>query len=584
LAVWCAFLASQGALGDFFDVYLTFASSHELTGGIPLQPAGTDYWLAMYVPPVAALIMLGLVATLLFRRRGVSAEDWGLAAMALFVLAYFHKFLARAFFQHVFQLAAVSLPLVLYVLFRFVGAGDRALARIEMTGKDLRIPRRATIATLFLVATISASLIARTLESLPTRLEATTDSAPELEAMGFATEDAIDQSMVRDLGEVARSYLEPGDPVFDFTNSPALFHYILGLQPATRYYHVSLAIRRKTQLNLIEELEKAKPKLVFVGGAGGLPTWDGISNAIRHYEVSEWILRRYRPVGASHGFVAMVPKSLSAPPFTALRGRLVQPPKTARLYDRSPPCDWGYAANFLTPEPETRATPLTIEPPNGPFVVRGWAVDPIERKPAKLVLVARGGEVVATARPNLSRPDVQRSLGGEAFRRSGYAVKLPWTRLAGRTGTPDLSSLRVYGLLDDGRAFELPRGAFAGWEPTSPRPSELRHEGQRFPVANEWAQGAVDDSAAGVLSARVPSFAPYAWLEIESPRPLAANDFMVNAEDRTGDPLTFSMLGRGERRIRIRAGACSQWYGYQGKRLQIRSRVDPGISAVRLYR
>ena len=586
LAVWCAFLAWHSALDDFFSVYLTFSSSHELTGGIPLQPTGTaDYWLAMYVPPAAAVAMLGLVAVLAIRRQEVSAEDWGLSAMALFVLAYYHKFLVRSDAAHAFQVAAVSLPLVLYVVFRFVDAIDHLLTRIEMPGRDLRIPRRATIAAFVFVAAVNASSIGRTLESLPTRLEATTGSAPELRTVGFATTNAVDQTLVHDLGEIARFYLEPGDRVFDFSNAPALFHYILDLKPATRYYHVSLAARRRTQLDLIEELEQNKPKLVFYTGSVGLPAWDGVSNSIRHYDVSEWILHHYRPVVASHGFVVMVPKSAPSPPLTALRRRLAEPPSTDGLFFRSPPCNWGYAPNFLRIKPEiTESSALTIEPANSPFVVRGWAVDLSARKPAKLVVVALGERIIASATPHISRPDVEQSLGNESFRRSGYEVEFPRSRIAGPTGHPDLSSLRMYGLLHDGRALPFRYGPLAGWQPTSPLPAALTLGGRHFPVANESPQGAVDESAAGVVSVRVPSFAPYGWLEIESSQPLAANDFVVTAEDRPSDPLTFSTLGRGERRVRVRAGACSQWFGYRGKRLLIRSRVDPGITAVRLYR
>jgi hypothetical protein len=586
LAVWCAFLAWHGALDEFFNVYLTFSSSHELTGGLPLQPTGTNaYWLAMYVPPAAALVMLGLIAALAIRRQRVSAADWGLAAMALFVLVYFHKFVTRPDAAHAFQVAAVGLPLVLYVVFRLVEGIDNLLARIEIPKLNFRIPRAATIAALVLVAAINAAVIGRTLESQPTRLHATTHGAPELRAVGFAAPGAVDLTLVRDLGELARFYLKPGDTVFDFSNAPALFHYILELKPGTRYYHVSMAIRRKTQLDLIEELEHSRPKLVFYTGSVGLPSWDGVSNSIRHYDVSEWILRRYRPVAASHGFLVMVPKSSPSPPLTGLRPRLVEPPTTDFLHSLSPPCNWGYAPTFLTPEPESDRTALTLRPENvEALTVRGWAVDPYARKPARLALVALGERIVGWATPQFSRPDIEQSLGSETFKQSGFQVEVPWNRLARPNGDRDLSSLRVYGLLQDGRALELGYGAFAGLHPSSPLPAELTLGGWRIPVASEAPQGAVDDSAAGVVSVRVPSLASYGWLEIESARPLAANDFVVNAEDRPRDPVTFSTLGRGERRVRVRVGACSQWYGYRGKRLLIRSRVDPNITSIRLYR
>ena len=586
LGIWCAFLAWHGALDDFFNAYLTFSSSHELTGGIPVYGTGAAFSRAMYVPPAAALAMVGLVTVRLIRRQRISAEDWGVGAMALFVLVYYHKFLTRPDSGHVFQLAAVSVPLVLYVVFRLVGAVDNLLTRIAIPDRDLKVPRRATIAVLVLVVAVNAAVIGRTLQSLPTRLEASVNDAPELDKVGFATPGAVDKTLVRDLREIGRFYLESGDTVFDFTNSPALFHYILGLRPATRYYHVSLAIRRKTQLDLIDELEQKKPKLVFFTGTApvGLPEWDGVSNPIRHYDVSEWILRRYRPIAESHGFLLMVPKAARTPPLARLGRRLTEAPTTSLLYDRSPPCNWGYAPNFLTTGPDDKGTALSITPQNeGLFTVRGWAVDTDARAPAKLVLVADGQRIVAWATPNISRPDVQQSLGGE-FLRSGFELEFARSRIKGLGGAPGLANLRLYGLLQDGRAQELAYGAFAGWRPTSPLPARLTLGGWRIPVANEAAQGAVDESAAGVVSVRVPPLARYNWLELESPRTLAANDFMISTDDRPTVPLTFSTLGRGERRIRVQTGACSQWFGYHGRRLLIRSRVDPNITAVRLYR
>ena len=50
--------------------------------------------------------------------------------------------------------------------------------------------------------------------------------------------------MIRDLARTLEGLLEPEDTVFDFSNAPGVVHYLLGLPPSTRYYHVSFAIRR----------------------------------------------------------------------------------------------------------------------------------------------------------------------------------------------------------------------------------------------------------------------------------------------------------------------------------------------------
>src|SRR6202011_4573857 len=107
-----------------------------------------------------------------------------------------------------------------------------------------------------------------------------------------------------EIGRFVDATLDPGDSLFDFTNQPGLYHYILRRQPATRYYHVSMAVRRSTQLDLIEELDRTRPKLVvFDTESNGLPDWDGVPNEVRHYEISRYILHHYRPLARLHGQV-----------------------------------------------------------------------------------------------------------------------------------------------------------------------------------------------------------------------------------------------------------------------------------------
>ena len=66
--------------------------------------------------------------------------------------------------------------------------------------------------------------------------------------------------MYRDVGRALGSQLEPGDEVFDFTNTPGLIDYVLGYPPSTRYYHVSIAIRQRTQTDLYGFSKRLAPK------------------------------------------------------------------------------------------------------------------------------------------------------------------------------------------------------------------------------------------------------------------------------------------------------------------------------------
>ena len=135
------------------------------------------------------------------------------------------------------------------------------------------------------------------------------------------------------------------DDVFDFTNSPAIFYYLLPYEPPTRFPHVSLAIRDDSQEDLISDLEDKSPKVVvFDTDRLGQPAWDGVANEVRHDDISAWVLDRYQPWASLHGYTFMQRNDLSL----ALPEDFGPEPdrqiKAAGLLFNSRPCAWGGVA------------------------------------------------------------------------------------------------------------------------------------------------------------------------------------------------------------------------------------------------
>jgi hypothetical protein len=153
----------------------------------------------------------------------------------------------------------------------------------------------------------------------------------------------------------------PDDSLFDFSNTPLLFHYLLDRKPSTRYFHVSLAVSAKLQEDLIRRLDASKPKLIVFDDDNdlflSLSNWDGIPNMVRHYDVSQWILDRYRPLLWTHGFTIYARRDVAAAPLPPLR--LFEPPTTHGVPFTVQPCTWGAAPNFLSgpgmPDDDARA-------------------------------------------------------------------------------------------------------------------------------------------------------------------------------------------------------------------------------------
>jgi hypothetical protein len=186
--------------------------------------------------------------------------------------------------------------------------------------------------------------------AVPSHFAAVAPREPEVARIGFDRAGDNDATMIRDVAQTMTSLLEPGDTVFDFTNAPGLLHYLLDIPPSTRYYHVSLAIRQRTQSDLLRRLEKDRPEAVVLTSDGvgkSLPIWDGVANQVRHYDVSEYLLDSYVPVLDSQGFVLMRRRENGVRPDTD-------------LYFRVDACDWGYVPNFFAPSPSSSANVVKL--------------------------------------------------------------------------------------------------------------------------------------------------------------------------------------------------------------------------------
>jgi hypothetical protein len=585
--LWSAFLAGFGALDDFVFAYLTFASDHQLTGAFPVTWVSNRFRFDAAAPVVLVVLAIWYFGIQILRGRSVSVADWTMGALALFVGLYYHKFLARPDF-HVYQSFGVGIPLVYYVAYRLISLVEQGAGRLR---PRLGPPTRLAVTALALaVLVVEAPLsLADVVPAAPKRLEVTVPADARASAAGFTTFDGAYVDLVRDLDTIIDAYAGPEGAVFDFSNSPALFYYLLDRPSPTRYYHVSMAIRARTQDDLVKELARTRPRLVVFSSYGtGLPSWDGISNQVRHYRVSRYLLDHYRPLSAWNGFVFMGLEGVRFPRASSVARRLEGKLKleTNDLYIRTQPCDWGYAPNFLVegPSKADTASPLRLRM-SRLASLQGWAVDSRAKKPALRVLAVLRGKVVAQTAPFAPRVDVAAILGNESYRNSGY--KMPTVAVSGGS----LRGLRVYGLTRSGRATELSYGLTVPVEAgRGTRPRSLLLDGRRIPVVAGAAQGFVDsasfpDQRLALDVPRSTRLERYHWLELETASPLHENHFMVN--DRFTDldrGIFFRTLDRGKKTVRLDIGACSQWRDFRGRRIYLGADRSETFAAVRLYR
>jgi hypothetical protein len=294
LALWLANLAHHQAAAAFLDYYRAFAPGHALTGAMP-HLKELRFLVFMFLPPVLVLLAFWYAVAAVRMRWVLDVRDWVMAALALVTFLYYPKFLSRADW-HVMQAVSPALPLLYYAVHKILPlCGMRSRRGLVAAGGV------AVLAAL----SFTWGHVAENLSRVPANFIRVVPNRPVLDELGWSEPDMASQAAGwTDLRDFLDAVLDPGDTLFDFTNQPAIYHYLLRRKPATRYYHVSMAIRRSVQLDLVKELERTRPKLVvFDTDSGGLPEWDGVTNEVRHYEVSRYILRRYRPFARVRGQV-----------------------------------------------------------------------------------------------------------------------------------------------------------------------------------------------------------------------------------------------------------------------------------------
>jgi len=375
-AAFGLFLASQHALSDFLFYYRVASEGRNYQGalhfGDQLRTSAHPRLdlLAAVTPPAALLISFWYAVDHLRRRIPFSTADWIMGAVAVFVLLYYQKFLDRAD-GHVYHPYTMAVPLLLYIAYRVVTAVE-AWIRSHNVGATLTrtLTRHPLSLLLLVVAAIAVPGTASNLvEQAPSRYRALAASEPWLPSLGYASPSAVEQGVYTDIDQVVRAYLGPRDTLFDFSNEPGLYYYLMANRPPTRYYHVVLAMPEDAQHDVVTRLKSSRPKLVvFTNDRYGLPSWDLIPNQVRHYDISQYLLDNYHPLLDVQSQLILVENDANVPSPAALNLKLTRPLAVNNLYFDAPACDWGYTPNFFsvtpTPNPGRPAVSLPVSRPS----------------------------------------------------------------------------------------------------------------------------------------------------------------------------------------------------------------------------
>ena len=199
-------------------------------------------------------------------RAELAPEDWTMFAVALFNLAYFPlKFLVRPDIGHLVQFAGATSG----VLSSTSPVEVSSWHGTPCAGAYPAVRRRWTVA-------VASACGDRCSSRRSSRHPAESSTPPPRDSarswasrrgtprLGYGAEPANDPFLLDDVGQVLASADLGVHDVFDFTNSPGLFYYLLPYESPTKFLHVSMAIRDRDQQELIRELDDVQT------GSGGV--------------------------------------------------------------------------------------------------------------------------------------------------------------------------------------------------------------------------------------------------------------------------------------------------------------------------
>ena len=364
-----AVLASAHSVGGFLDYYLTLIPGHGLEGTLPISPGPPfdavvftqQYVFWIVAPGLAIIIGVAIVVGRVRLGHMLRTTDFLLIASGLFTVLYYgSEFLARADLAHAALAYAGAIPLLILVAWeglRWANERVRALLRGSHAGR-LRWPLVCVGAVIAAITTSSSlpSLVG----GASANFRATAATEPWLPTLGYM--DAADQGEYTDIGTFLATFLKPGQEIYDFSNQPGLYYFVLDYRPASRHYEAAMDYSELTQRETIADLDSDRPLFVIMYGTapGALPSWDEITNAVRDYDISEYVLDRYRPFASIDGQIIYVRDDSSLSVSPSLRAEFGPRLTVSDLPFEYADCAWGYAPEFLTAQPSHSGGSSTV--------------------------------------------------------------------------------------------------------------------------------------------------------------------------------------------------------------------------------
>ena len=375
------------ALKGYVNWWRIFPFQWYIETGVPLNrwpnlvefAWGTE-WIVLFAVSIAILSVVWFVVWRIRSDRTLRNEDWVAIALALGNLLFMQKTLNRPD-SHFLQSLIVSMPLLFYVVTRVVGTiSDSVQAAFHHTRRRASLHTVVfgvlTVALLFPFMT-TADVLNNQVHNAGAQVQPVTAQKSQFARMGYSQEGEFLENY-RQLRLFLKKNIGLSANIYDFGNVTTVYNFLLNKKPLSRYSYVLQASTDVAQQEVIDSLSYRQPEVVSYGWDNPLNAWDEVSNSVRHWAISEYLLRNYSPWarigGKNFGNLLFLRNDLKPGeglPLDAVPVRSGSE-KAATLRSMNT-CNWGVSSNYLTFAPTKPGVPLKSEPVKGMLTVFGWA-------------------------------------------------------------------------------------------------------------------------------------------------------------------------------------------------------------------
>lgn len=332
MAPFLLFLAARGALGAFFETsFITLPRIIDAVWSVPFPDLTntfrrdlnlhtiSDFLLFDQFRFVLNPLVIGIALVVLVQRwrtKRSDALDVALLTLTSFALLTQRSALGRADFPHQYFSAFLIGPMILILLVLVARAAAPAWRSRDRAAQAFLVLAAVAMLPLFLVALWVPDIING-------RLDDTIHYLGRVSRVGFIDPAAEEiRYRIENVRYFVFRYSRRGQPMFDFSNQPALYFFCERPNP-TRFYQVPILSPREFQRETIVALERSKPPVVIRRSPQQFDVFDGVDNAIRAQAVAAYIDDHYSYANSVRG-VEVWRRNPSAPQRLNLDGYLAK--------------------------------------------------------------------------------------------------------------------------------------------------------------------------------------------------------------------------------------------------------------------